>query len=212
VKGKALPFRTWNILDQKKNVIMLQWVIIVVLSFATVMMWIGWARTPKQLQVYIPPDLSKGITQKANAIPLPYVYSFAMQLWQEINYWPQSGDSDYDKNLNQWRSYLSPSFFQLLREEQQHKLQSGELARVRILQGMQGESYSIEKVKQLGTNTWEVDMDMRLTETKEGVVTKDVEILYPLRIVRLPVSLHQNPYGLAIDGFVRAPKRIKTMI
>lgn len=53
---------------------------------------------------------------------------------------------------------------------------------------------------------------MRLTEFKNGQAVKDVEILYPLKITRVNVSQQNNPYGLAIAGFISNPERLRTYI
>jgi hypothetical protein len=33
---------------------------------------------------------------------------------------------------------------------------------------------------------------------------------YPLKVIRWDISSQKNPYGLAIDGFVSPPIRLKT--
>ena len=68
----------------------------------------GWMTAPKHLCIYIPPDISNGATLKVNEIPNPLIYSFAYELWQEINYWPEEGEQNYGKNIKSYAAYLTP--------------------------------------------------------------------------------------------------------
>jgi hypothetical protein len=87
-----------------------------------------------------------------------------------------------------------------------------QVQRIRYLQGLSGAAYDSINVKKIGNDTWEVDLRMRLTEIKNNQVIKDVEIIYPIRITRTNVSPQNNPYGLALAGFISEPQRQKTYI
>ena len=89
---------------------------------------------------------------------------------------------------------------------------TGQLQRQRFMQGISGAAYSPENVKKIGADTWEVDLNVRLMEFKNNQPVKDVEILYPLKITRREVSHNDNPYGLALAGFMTPPVRGKTYI
>ena len=41
---------------------------------------------------------------KSEAFPEPLIYSFAYEIWQELNYWPDENGEDYQKNI---RTYWS---------------------------------------------------------------------------------------------------------
>ena len=70
----------------------------------------GWIQAPSHLRIYIPPDISNGATLKMNDVPHSFIYSFAYELWQEINYWPEDGSQNYAKNLKIYAAYLTPYF------------------------------------------------------------------------------------------------------
>jgi hypothetical protein len=89
---------------------------------------------------------------------------------------------------------------------------SGQVERQRFLQGLTGSAYESANVKKLSSDTWEVDLKMHLMEYKNNQPVKDVEILYPLKVTRMNISVQDNPYGLALAGFVSPPLRLKTTI
>jgi integrating conjugative element protein (TIGR03746 family) len=172
----------------------------------------GWMTAPSRLTVYIPPDISNGATLKAGAIPAPLIYSFAYQIWQEINYWPQEGTQDYLHNIHTYDASLTPNFKADLMQDYGTLKDSGQVQRQRFLQGITGAAFDSANIKKLSQDTWEVDLTMRLTEYKNNQPVKDVEILYPLKITRMNASPSNNPYGLALAGFVSPPVRLKTYI
>ena len=205
-------FNAWRKEDKDQQAIGLLLKVIYLLIFICSLCMLGWMRAPSHLTVYIPPDISNGATLKAGEIPNPLVYAFAYEVWQEMNYWPQDGTQDYKKNLHTYWSYLTPNFKADLLQDYQDLQASGQVQRQRYLQGITGAAYDAANVKKLSDNTWEVDLQMRLTEYKNNQPVKDVEILYPLKITRMAVSQQNNPYGLAIAGFVSDPVRVKTYI
>ncbi|MAZ39166.1 MAG: TIGR03746 family integrating conjugative element protein [Legionellales bacterium] len=209
---KGFPFQSWREQDKQTTLIYIQWGVIALSVLMIIFLWIGWYRAPSHMVVYLPPDTSQAALTKPNTIPKPYVYAFGFQIWQEINYWPSNGVKDYQENIKKFSSYLTPRFNQLLIEDYKAKQLTGELNRTRSIQGIDGSGFDIKDIKKLSANVWEIDVDARLTETSDGVVTKDIEIEYPLKVVRMQISLSHNPFGLALDGFVSTPKRIKTLI
>lgn len=209
---KKFPFQAWKVQDKQMTLIKIQWGVIILEFVLMLLLWMGWHSAPQNMVVYLPPDLSQGTTTKPNQISTAYVYAFGFQIWQELNYWPNNGNQDYKQNIDNYGAYLTPRFKQALLEDFNSKQSTGELSRVRTLQGMQGAAFNIKKIKKLSANSWEVDIDAKLTESSDGVVTKDVEIEYPLRVVRMQISTTHNAYGLALDGVVSPPKRIKTFV
>lgn len=205
-------FTAWKKEDQDQQAIYLLLKIIYLLVGICLLCLIGWMRSPSHMTVYIPPDISNGATLKANEIPSPLIYAFAYEVWQEINYWPQEGTQDYQNNIHAYWSYLSPSFKSDLLQDYSDLKTSGQVQRQRYLQGTNGEAYQVTNVKKLGANLWEVDLKMRLTEYKNNQAVKDIEVLYPLKVMRMAISQDKNPYGLVLVGFVSDPVRLKTYI
>lgn len=209
---KGWVAQAWRKEDADRRVIQLQKYGILILFVCCLVSLIGWMTSPSRLTVYIPPDIQNGATIKVNTISSPLIYSFAYEIWQEINYWPQDGDSDYKKNIHQFWSYLTPQFKTELLTEYEDLKVSGQVQRIRFLQGLSGAAYDPVNVRKLSSDTWEVDLKMRLTEYKNNQPVKDIEILYPLKVTSTNISHRNNPYGLVIAGFVSEPKRITTYI
>lgn len=202
----------WHKEDADRELIKMQKYMIGILLVICLMAYVGWMTSPSRLTIYIPPDIQNGATTKVDAIPESLIYSFAYEVWQELNYWSENGELDYEKNLTVYRSYLTPQFNAELQQEYEELKKSGQLQRIRYIQGLNGAAYDSMNIKKLNSNSWEVDLKMRLTEYKNNQPVKDVEIIYPLKITRMHVSSHNNPYGLGIAGFISEPKRINTYI
>lgn len=202
----------WKKEDADARVIQLQKYGICFLLLISLSFFIGWLTAPSRLTVYIPPDIQNGATVKAGSIPTSLIYSFTYEIWQELNYWPEENGDDYDKNIQTYWAYLTPQFKSVLLEDAAELKKTGQLQRIRYLQGISGAAFNATHVKKLGNDTWEVDLTMRLSEYKNNQVVKDVEIVYPLKITRVNVSPQNNPYGLAMAGFVTEPYRIKTYL
>ena len=118
----------------------------------------------------------------------------------------------YQKNILRYRPYLTQKFKENLLTNNSDLKISGQLNRIRYLQGLNGAAFNVENIKKLSPNSWEVDLSMRLTEFKNNQIVKDVEILYPIKVVRQNVSVENNPYGLALAGFASSPTRLKSYI
>lgn len=205
-------FNAWKKEDRDLAIIRAQKGFIAILCLLCLIFALGWMKSPSNLRIFIPPDISNGATVKVNEIPTPLIYSFAYELWQEINYWPEDGSINYPKNLKTYAAYLTPAFQQSLLEEFVELKASGQVQRQRFLEGISGAAYDSNNVKKLGPDTWEVDLHIRLMEFRNNQPVKDVEILYPLKITRHEISQSDNPYGLALAGFVSVPIRGKTYI
>jgi len=204
--------QAWRQKDADHKIIQLQKICIFGLFVIAVLTIIGWMYAPSKLTVYIPPDIQNGATVRPEQIPNPLIYSFAYEIWQELNYWPEENGDLYEKSIHQYWPYLTSKFKTDLLEDAKQLRQAGQLSRTRNLQGMSGSAFDATNVKRLSKDTWEVDLRMRLSEYKNGQVIKDIEINYPLRVTRYNISNENNPYGLALDGFVEEPERLKTYI
>ncbi len=202
----------WRKEDADAQLIQLQKNVMILLFIVCLVCSVGWITSPSRLTIYVPPDIQNGATMKIGTVPAPLIYSFAYEAWQEMNYWPVDGENDYKKNIDNYIPYLTPRFKSELLQEYSELKSSGQLQRIRYLQGLSGAAYDAANVKQLSSNTWEVDLAMRLTEYKNNQPVKDVEIIYPLKVIRTNVSPRNNPYGLAIAGFMSEPQRTMTYI
>ena len=188
--------QAWKKSDADARIIQLQKYFIILLSVMSVALWLGWKTSPSHLTIYIPPDIQNGATLKADSIPNPLIYSFAYQIWQEINYWADENETSYEANIHRYTPYLTSSFKTELLNSNHDLKASGQLERIRRLEGMSGAAYDSVNVKKLSNTTWQVNLTMRLREYKNNQVVKDVEIMYPLKIVRTNVSVEHNPYEI----------------
>lgn len=209
---KGWVTQAWRKEDADAHIIKIQKWFISILSIICVAFFTGWITCPSRLTVYIPPDIQNGATIKAGAIPPSLIYSFSYEIWQELNYWPEELGDDYQNNINIYWAYITPQFKTDLLNDYADLKSSGQLQRIRYMQGLSGAAFDSANVKKIGNETWEVDLKMRLTEYKNNQIVKDIDIVYPLKITRVNTSAQNNPYGLAIAGFTSEPKRLKTYI
>jgi len=145
-------------------------------------------------------------------IPKSTVYAFAYQIFTAINTWTDSGQADYEKNIQAYKDYLSVRFYQKLQTDYQHRRENGALSRQRMMSGVTGMSYTPADVKSLGNGTWRVNMHLQIVETVNGSVVKNVIMNYPLMVARVHESIQVNPWGLALAGFYQPPYRLKTLV
>lgn len=202
----------WKKEDRDARIITAQSRSILLLFLLCILLSVGWMLSPSNLTIHIPPDIENGATLKANQIPNSAVYSFAYEIWQRVNYWPEEGVKDYPKNVHTYAAYLTPKFQRELLQEYDDLKSAGQVQRQRSAQGMVGAAYESINVKKLSNTTWEVDLKVRLLEYKNNQLVKDIDVLYPLKVIRWDISTRDNPYGLAIDGYVSPPTRLKTHI
>lgn len=207
-----MMFSAWKKEDRDAAVIKVQKQTICILLGFCLLLSIGWMSAPSRLRIYIPPDISNGATVKANEIPNALIYSFTYELWQELNYWPEDGTKNYPKNLHVYAAYVLPAFQTELHQEYNELMGTGQVQRQRYVQGISGAAFDSSSVKKLNANAWQVNLRVRLMEYKNNELVKDIEVLYSLKVVRHDVSNSNNPYGLALAGFISSPVRLKTYV
>ena len=163
-----------------------------------------------EFTLYIPPDLTAGKIQSIHEVPNPSVYTFATYIYQQINRWEKDGQENFRANIEGLRFFLTPRYYQQLHDEYTRKLKLGELqGRTRGISEMVGHTYTDDKVIVLAKNrAWEVNIDLKVQEWFRGMEVKNVDIRFPLKVVRFDIDKERNPWGLALDGYVTRPKRI----
>ena len=72
--------------------------------------------------------------------------------------------------------------------------------------------YDANAVKILSKDSWLVNLKLKIQETVNGSVVKEVIMDYPLIISRVQTSIQINPWGLVIQGYDKKPYRIQTEI
>jgi integrating conjugative element protein (TIGR03746 family) len=205
-------FNVWKKFDELNLTIKCLWAVIIILALLDIFLVAGWMNSPSRMRVYLPPDLTQGAMIKPGAIPKSTIYAFGYQIFTAINTWTDEGATDYKKNLNAYKNYLSSRFYRELLEDYATRAANGSLGRQRLVTGVSNHRYSPQDVKILGDGIWLLDLHLKIQETVDGSVVKDVVMDYPLIISRIRTSIQVNPWGLAITGYNKEPRRIKTNI
>ena len=164
----------------------------------------------QDINVHIPPELSSAVVQKANHIPKPNVYLFTSNILQALNNWTENGEVDFIRNIEAYKHYLTPSFKEQLLKLYNNKKDRGELSeRIRGVQELFGHEYDDSKVHLLAVNVWHVNVDLKIREWYRGMKVKEVNLAFPIRVVRYDINRQINPWGMALDGFTEIPQRIE---
>ena len=205
-------FNAWKKFDELQLTIKTLWGVVAILIVVNLLLLIGLMSAPSRLRVYLPPDLTQGALIKADAIPKSTVYAFVYQIFTAINTWTNNGADDYKKNIQSYKNYLDPRFYQELLEDYDTRVSDGSVGRERMVTGVSDMGYDPQDVHILGDDTWLVDMHLKIQETVDGSVVKDVLMDYPLIVSRVNASIQVNPWGLVIKGYDKDPTRMKTNI
>ena len=103
------------------------WIVIGLQGLIILALWIGWSQAPKQLRVYVPPDLRSGAVLAAEEVPPANVYAFAFYIFQQLNRWPDNGATDYGSAIFRISPYLTPRYRNDLIADMELKARRGEL-------------------------------------------------------------------------------------
>lgn len=186
------------------------WAVIGLQGLIILALWVGWSQAPKQLRVYVPPDLRSGAVLAAEEVPAANVYAFAFYIFQQLNRWPENGATDYGSAIFRISPYLTPRYRNDLIEDMELKARRGELAyRVRGVHEVPGHGFEERRVDVLSSDAWIVWLDLDLMESVKGMTVKQTTIRYPVRVVRQAIDPETNPWGMALDGYgTEGPRRL----
>ena len=186
------------------------WAVIALQGLIILALWVGWSQAPKQLRVYVPPDLRSGAVLAAEEVPPANVYAFAFYIFQQLNRWPENGSTDYGSAIFRISPYLTARYRNDLIEDMELKARRGELAyRVRGVHEVPGHGFEERRVDVLSSDAWIVWLDLDLMESVKGMTVKQTTIRYPIRVVREAIDPETNPWGMALDGYgSEGPRRL----
>lgn len=174
--------------------------LIIGLLFIIGLMSIGWMTAPSDISLHYPPDLRSGATMKVGEIDPSEVYLFAGYILQQLNSWDVDGAKDYPSKVNTLRHYITPRYKQSLKADIAKRMRLGQLRnRIRKFSLVPGTAYREEFIAMLG-GSWVVWLDVNITEHVLGEKVKEVQVRYPMRIVRYNQNPEMNPWQLALDG------------
>jgi integrating conjugative element protein (TIGR03746 family) len=162
----------------------------------------------REIHISIPPDLTKGATVMAGSKDKTELYAFALTQLQSLHHWIGNGLEEYPQRIAEHEHLLTPAYRAFLHRDFERRKKQGELyARSRTLMPLAGSYFSPEKVTQLGSDDWEVVLELQLLETYLGGTIKKIKFRYPVHIIRYDVG-ESNPWRLALDGYTREPEKI----
>lgn len=201
-KERAVGDARNAILSRDSHIWTLRMFVVALMGAMFFLIWVLYQRQ-SDITVHIPPDLSKGANIKPGVLVAPNSYAFGMYVWRALNDWPDSGSKDYSAAIDKYKCFVSPDFEQWLRKNEKNKRREGELDRTRTI--TEAVPFNPQFVQSVGSNVFSVALVMRLQERVGGMVVKDTNMNYSLRIV--PDNRHCNDMGMAIDGFMIDPTR-----
>ncbi len=205
-----------NALEEAHRHIKTLWCALVIAAAVNMVTLAGWMHSESKLQIDVPPEIPQsGLTLTQGEVPKTTIYSFAFYVWQSVNHWSANGLTDYKQQITNFSPFITAEFKNSLVRNYNNLLNDGELQdRLRMLEDVEGQSYSNDSVKYLGNGEWLVHLNMRLLElmNTNAKIVKDVEMGYDLKIVRYNIDAKNNPWGLAIAGFSGDPVRVKTIV
>ncbi len=188
--------------------VIIRWLVrlnLLVLVFLLIAL-LGWMQAPSSLSIDIVPGLNYGgMKLKPGNRERANVFSTAAYLFQYLNRW-DNGAKDYPQKIIELSSYLTPSCYAYLNRDLAKRQRSGELTnRARYISPVSGWKYSDDLVEVRGQDEWILTLDMHVEEYLRATKIKDLNVRYPLRVVRFDVDPESNPYGLALDCFASKP-------
>lgn len=182
------------------------------MGLLVVLLFIAFLVRLKDVTVRLPPDARGGVTQKLDEVPAPFVYDFALGMFQRVNHWPKDGSDEYLANIESLVNYLTPACYADRKADYEKRIQSGGMdelnERARSVQEIPGRVFGTERVVVESHHSWYVLLDLKVSETYRGQPVKDALVRFPLRVVRYDVNPDLNPYGLALDCFAGEPERL----
>lgn len=198
-----------NVLKEKQQEIRYRDRIIIALVAILFLLGGAYIRFPSTIQVYHTPTLESAVATKIDYIPPSTVYSFAVLLWERINYCQNDCAVDYLNNLNSSRPFLTERCYFDLKD---HAVKNNQLYknRARQLTLLDSTAFNPSKVIKLDNkkDTWVVTETFGFDETIHGTKLRNFNMKYPLQIVKHNVSDTYNPYNLQLDCFSGTPTRI----
>jgi len=178
-----------------------------------IVMWQAYSLTtaPDRITVHIPPDLERGAILNPGEVPKPNIYSFSLYVFQAINTWEEDGYVENPALLDVFRCYLTPEFNEYLTLIHTERSSRGETRnRKRSIREANQKGFDPSKVVPINESKWVVNLDMKVQETIDKTLIKDVSVRYPLIVIKDDSSPDCNPWGIKFAGYDSTPKRIIT--
>lgn len=183
-----------------------------ILAIVCLFLWYGWSQAPKEMTVFIPPDLRSVNRVKPNEIYPHTVYDFTAVMFQLLNRWRENGDVDYPKQRDRLRAFMTPNFYKWTSDDIALKRSRNELKnRTRSMELSEDHIYQSDYVQVDKNGTWIVKLVFDVEEELFGRVVKSVRMEYKIRVRRYNVDYEFNPWGIALDEPVGEPEILEVI-
>ena len=202
-------------IDAQRRIIFLSISFIFILLAILFSVLYVFSKFPERMLVEIPPRLPNesivlGIGEKhpANA------YAFAHYIFQQLMSCPTDCKDDYIRRIKAARhlGLISTTMYRDLLNNYNYRNDRRQLGgRTRSVGLVDVETYSADRVEQLGAN-WIVYLRLNIVEEKNEQPVRDVNMMFPIRLIKADIDTARNPWGYQLDGYAKAPFEVEVTI
>lgn len=207
-------FKYWHKIDQLNQSNRLLLAVIVTQLLIVFGLILALSTLPKRYEFWLTPSMAaNGGLVKSGEISPEYVQGFVATLMPSLNTWSQSGAHEFAKNLQAYRYYFTPRHQQLMEQTLAAYKESLLLKRTQVASLYQ--FMQADDIKPLSHNAWDVHVVLRLTQrlnASNPMVIADKVVEYHVRVVKVTLSRLQNPFQLALDGYITSEKLIQDLL
>jgi len=172
-------------------------------------LWVMTQHQAKTQKVSIPPDIRSGAIVELNKSHPANVFAFTAYIFQTLNDWPTDGAVEYGEKIYKLQHFFTKRHMQDLLDDVDSKGRRGELKgrarKVKLLA-----SYDEDHADILSEDSWVIWLDYEVTEHMKGLQIKQVSVRYPIKVMSTD-STDENPWGLLLDGYSKAPFDLKEL-
>lgn len=196
--------------DGKDKIIRMQTIIIVCLVLVNGYLGNALVSVPEEMEVYSPPDLSKGGTVGINVVPNHVAYAFAHNVMQQYLYCASDCKKEELEQVYKYGWFFTPECrAELETLAKNPRRQTENMNVVRQAAEADGASYDSSKAVELPNSTWIVYLDLVVRSYIAGKLIDEPVYRYPVKVVRADVNRNKNPWRLQVDCFHGDPERLQ---
>lgn len=207
-------FHYWKKVDSLNHINRLLLAFVFVLILIVLGLIITLAKIPNRFEFWLTPAMSaNGGLIKENEIPKEYVQGFVATLLPNLNTWSNGGKSEFANNLSGFHYYFTPHHQALMDQTLKAYKDAQLFNRVQIASLYR--FMENDDVKVIGHNVWEVHLMLRIIQRLKDdspMVIADKVVDYHVRVVKVNLSLLQNPFQLALDGYTQPEVLVKDLL
>lgn len=196
-------FKYWKKIDELHHINRILLATILALMLVISGLTLALITAPKRFEFWLTPQMAaNGGLMKASDIPNEYVQGFVSTLLPLINTW--ESEDDFLKHLQEFHYYFTPHYQNLMKHMSSAFKDAQLFERTQIASIYRFMEPS--DIRRIGKDRWEVHLTLRLTQrlnAKNPMLIADKVVDYFIQVVKTNGSKLQNPFELALDGFVK---------